>query len=154
MKKRKILPKVIYKGLGFPITLLNVPVKEMFGEEVYDINLNTLQIVVLGLLAHKLAPLTGDELRFIRKYCEMTSTSFGTLFGVTHAAVLKWENEKCRVNPATEMCIRLFILDRLHAKDKEFRSLYHEVSVQRLAEYTKDIHLPIEINAKEKLLAA
>jgi len=154
MKKQKILPKVIYMGLGFPVKLLNVPVKEMFGEEVYDINLNTLQIVVLDLLAHKQAPLTGKELCFIRKYYEMTCTSFGSLFGVTHAAVLKWENEKCRITPSTELCIRLFILDRLHANDREFRILFHEVSVQQLAEYTKDNHIPIEINASKKLLAA
>lgn len=80
-----------YTDLGFPIQLIDVPMKKILGEWVLDINLNILQLEVLKMLIHKATPLQAEELRFIRKYFEMTTTVFGRIFGVTHAAVIKWE---------------------------------------------------------------
>jgi DNA-binding transcriptional regulator YiaG len=64
--------------------------KKVFGEWFLDINLSKLQNI-LRLLVHKTISLTGEEIRFIRKYFEKTTTEFGLIFGATYAAVLKWE---------------------------------------------------------------
>ena len=58
----------IWEDLGFPIRLVNVPMKQVFGEWVLDINLQHFQKVVLHMLATKSTPLTGGELRFIINY--------------------------------------------------------------------------------------
>src|SRR6267154_2707512 len=107
-RKKKTL---VFEGLGFPIKLINAPMKKVFGEWYIDINMNKLMIIVFEALAHKPVPLTGDELGFIRSYLEMTTTEFGKTFGVSHVAVLKWESEENKVSPALELCIRLYILD-------------------------------------------
>lgn len=146
--KTKKKETFIFHGLGFPVKLINVPMKMIFDEWVIDINMNKLMLVVLGALIRKPIPLTGDELGFIRSYLEMTTTMFGKTFGVSHVAVLKWESGKNRISPALDLCIRLYVLDFLHAKDKEFRALYKEVSLEKLSksDQKKKIH-PLVVDA-------
>jgi DNA-binding transcriptional regulator YiaG len=145
--ENKIKKTFIFEGLGFPIKLINVPMKKVFDEWYIDINMNKLMLVVLHALAHKPTSLTGDELSFIRSHLQMTSTEFGKAFGITHAAVLKWESGENRVSPPLELCIRLYILDHLRAKDKEFRALFKGLSLEKLSEKpTGKIH-PLAIDA-------
>ena len=115
---------ITYKGLGFPIRLVNVPMRKAFGEWVLDINFNQLQIAVLLVLAKKTAPLSGKEVRFIRHYLNMSTHAFAKLLGVSHVAILKWEKEERKMAPGTEICIRLYVLDHLQVTDKEFRKIY------------------------------
>lgn len=62
-----------------------------------DIDFKKLQDVVLQALINKPIPLTGAELRFIRKFLELPTAAFGKLFGVSHVAVIKWENDKLKL---------------------------------------------------------
>lgn len=141
---------IIYEGLGFPIRLINAPVRELFGETILDINLGKFQRDILKAMIYKKQSLTGLEVKFIRKYFEMTTTIFGKAFGVTHAAVLKWESEQSRLPPTTELCIRLFILDKLQAKNDEFGKLYHMVSVESLTLHQKSgVITPLEYDVKQ-----
>jgi len=143
----------IYEDLGFPIRLFNAPLKKIFGEWTLDINLGKFQRDILRLLIYKSQPLSGAELRFVRKYFELTTKVFGKALGVTHAAVLKWESEQGRVPTTTELCIRLFILDKLKAKNEEFGRLYHKVTIERLAEHSEQSEL-LEFDAEGKLASA
>jgi DNA-binding transcriptional regulator YiaG len=145
--KNKILKQYIYEGLGFPVVLTKVKVREIRGEEVPDINYNDLQKSVLLLLCHKKDPLTGQELKFIRKYLEMTTTEFGNEFGCSHTAVLKWEkygDHFARVEPGTEVCIRLFALKHIQRSVTAFKKLYDEISISHLAERQKNLELSQE----------
>ncbi len=153
MKDRKTQTR-IFKGLGFPIKLIDVPMKKMLGEWIMDIDFTVLQLVVLRALVHKTIPLTKDELKFIRKFLGMTTTEFGKVFGVTHVAVLQWENGKRRLSPPLELCLRFYVLDHLHAKDKEFRNLYHKISLEDLSKKRSEKIVPLEINAIEVLKIA
>ncbi len=83
--------KFTYHGLGFPIDLYNFPMKKYWGEEMADVNYNTLKRVVIELLAKKTIPLTGNEVRFIRQYFKMNYTQFAQHLGQTRQAVTKWE---------------------------------------------------------------
>lgn len=152
--KTKKKETFVYRGLGFPIKLIQVPMKKVLGEWVIDIDMNKLQLAVLRALIYKMTPLTGDELHFIRSYLNMTMAEFGKTFGVTHVAVLNWENGKRNVSPPMEVCIRLFVLDHLRAKDKEFRSLYNILSLEKFSEH-KEKRIPlISIDASEDLKTA
>ena len=125
--KKKNIDKFEYDGLGFPIILLNVPLIEVRGCVVPDIDYNILQRNVLLALAQKPLPLNGNEIKFIRNYFEMTYSHFANKFGVTHASVIHWENAKnsfAKITPTTELCIRLSILDELNAKNKLFRETF------------------------------
>jgi DNA-binding transcriptional regulator YiaG len=126
----------IYEDLGFPVQLIDVPLKKKLGEWILDINLNELQVQVLKLLIKQPLPLQAGELRYIRKFLEMTAVAFGKIFGVTHAAVLKWESGHLPT-PSMEVCIRMYVMERLHAKDAEFGKLFHKVTVAGLAEAKK-----------------
>src|SRR5438445_164311 len=104
MEKKK-LKHFLYEGLGFPIHLMNVPMLKTRGKWTPDIDYNKLQQVVLLALAEKPLSLTGNEIKFIRKYFRKTLTAFGQEFGVSHVAVIDWEGEENRpikINPATE----------------------------------------------------
>ncbi len=145
--KEKTIKTFIYKGLGIPVKLVNVPMKKAAGEWCIDIDMNKLMLVVLQEIIHKPTALTGDELRYIRSYLEMTTTEFGVAFGVSHVAVLKWEGEQNRISPALELCIRLYVLNHLRAKDKEFRALYNDITLQQLSKGPKGKIHPIAIDA-------
>src|SRR5437016_2331627 len=101
MKTETKIESFIYEGLGFPIRLFNVPMKKVFGEWAMDINFNVLQKNVLFMLARKPTPLSGNELRFIMGYLEMSTREFANLFDVTHVAVLKWLKEDAKMNSNT-----------------------------------------------------
>lgn len=155
MKNKKI-ETFLYEDLGFPILLINVPMRKIFGEWILDINLSKFQLSVLHMLIRKPISLTGKELRFIRKYFEMTITEFGHAFGVTHAAIVKWEAGQTRLSPTTEVYIRLYVLERLRAKDEEIGKLYHNIRIDQLAKSKKkDVYdKPLEIDVNEFLLAS
>ncbi len=131
VRKSKTL---VYKGLGFPIKLIDVPMKKMFGDWVMDIDMIELQLVVVKDLIRKPGKLTKNELKFIRHFLVLTTTEFGKIFGVTHSAVVQWENGKRNLSPPIEFCIRLYVLNHLHVKDKEFRNLYNKISIEQLSQ--------------------
>ena len=59
----------------------------------------------------------------------MTYTEFANKFGVTYASVIHWEKSKnnfAKILPTTELCIRLYILDILDAKNKLFRETFRK----------------------------
>lgn len=144
----------IYKGLGFPIKLINVPMKKVVGEWIIDVDMNKLQIAVLRALIYKPTPLTGDELNFIRAFLNMSMVEFGKVFGVTHVAVVNWENGKRNMSPPMELCIRLYVLDHLQARDKEFRILYNKISLEALSKHKGGKIHPLAIDLTEDLKIA
>jgi len=153
MKDRK-KETFIFRGLGFPIKLVNVPMRKMVGEWVLDVDFDQLQLTVLCGLLEKPALLNGDELKFIRKYLDMSTTEFGKIFGVSHVAVVKWE-KGTRANPSTDFCIRLYIFDHLKkTKDKDFRNFYHKISLEKLAKSSNEKIGPLTIEDFEDLKSA
>lgn len=152
MTTEKKTETFVFEGLGFPIVLVDAPWKKVFGEWALNVDMKQLQTLVLEFLIQKPTPLTGDELRFIRKFLEMSTATFGKLFGVSHVAVVKWEADKSQIARATELCIRLYVMDHLLPKDKEFRSFYRKMSITGLTKHKRNFkRRPLRINAKSRL---
>lgn len=131
--KKNTVKEFEYDGLGFPIVLLNVPLVEIRGVQVPDIDYNQFQKNVLHVLSHQLFPLTGNQIRFIRQFMEMTFSEFASKIGVTHACVINWEkakNSSAKIQPSTEVCIRLLIMDALHVKANEFRDTFRNFNYE------------------------
>ncbi len=71
---------------------------------------------------------------------EMKLQNFASQFGVTHAAVIKWENRRdkiAKIQPTTETCIRLFILEKLDIPNNEFRSIFRSFDLSKIAAIQK-----------------
>ena len=140
MAKRKIKKKYIYDGLGFSIVLRNIPMIELRGVWALDINLNILQKVVLLELAQHPSDLTGNQIRFIRTWLDLTQTEFGNLLGVTHPAVVKWEksgDKPSRMNLTIQRDMRLLLLDKLLVRDEDFRKAFRVVHVTEFSSETE-----------------
>ena len=153
--KKKIRKRFVYEGLGFPIILKNISIIKKHGEIIPDIDFNRLQKIVLLNLCHKNEPLTGNEIRFIRKFFEMTLTEFGKNFGCSHAAVMKWEkygNRFAKIEPTTDVYIRLFVFSHLNRKNNAFKELYEHLDIMQLLKHRNQItHVILVIDVKEKL---
>lgn len=132
--------RFVYEGLGFSIVLVNVPLVKKRGIWTPAIDYNKLQKQALVALTLKPIALTGNEVHFIRAYFEMTLENFGKHFGVTHAAVLTWEkmgNKPAKINPTTELCIRLFILEKLKMSNQVFRDAFREFDMEGIVKASK-----------------
>ncbi len=133
--KKKTEKEFVYEGFGFPVVLHNVPMVEVRGEWSPLIDLNKLMEVVLITLCHQMSPFTGGQIAFIRHYFEMTGETFGKKFGVTQACVSKWEargDESAKMEPATEFCMKLFVLESLHEEvERTVRELLFERDLKR-----------------------
>ncbi len=141
----------IFEGLGFPVELIDCPMKKLLGEWVININIIALQRFVFKGLIHKLYPLTGKEIRFMRKFLEMSTNEFGKKLGVSHAAVVKWENEQTGISPMQETYIRMFLCEGF--KDLEILALYKEIRPEMLAESKTEKHPPFKVNTKDLQVA-
>lgn len=129
--KKKVQKVYQDHGFGFPVTLLNVPLIEVRGEWVPTINQRELQKRVVEALALKQSRLTGDEVRFLRLFLEMTLQQFAERFDVTHPAVLKWERAGTRTTGmgwTTEKDIRLLALGSLAPKPQKFMWAYEQLT--------------------------
>ena len=110
---RKRQQSFVYEGFGFPVTLVNVPMVRSLGVWTPDIDYRKLSRDVLRLLALHPARLTGQEIRFIRHSMDMTLEEFAHRFGVTHPAVVQWEQcgrRPTRMAWALEKDIRLEVI--------------------------------------------
>ena len=139
----------IYRDLGIPVKLINAPMKTICGEWVLDLDMELLQRIVLEAIIHKPALLSGIEIRYIRKYISLSIEEFGKSFGVTHAAVSKWENSRNGISAALDVCIRLYIMEYLKVKDVEFRQLYRDLDLSKLSKGKRVKLLPLAINAND-----
>ena len=111
--ERKRQHAFVYEGFGFPVILVNVPMVRSLGVWTPDVDYRKLARDVLRALALHPARLTGQEIRFIRHSMDMTLEQFAHRFGVTHPAVVHWEQcgrRPTRMTWALEKDIRLEIM--------------------------------------------
>lgn len=150
--KKHIELSYIYNGFGFPVILHNVPMTKVRGIWTPNIKLNRLEKIVLLLLTHHPVELTGNQIRFIRHFMEMSQRSFSQLFGVTHAAIVKWEkshDKPAKMQITTQIAIRLHVLDNLIKDDRDFRMAYHAIT----SLVFHSIAEPLEIDTQKDLIA-
>lgn len=137
MKTKKIQKQYIDHGLGFPVKILNAPFVKIRGEWALDIDFKKYKKKVLLSLSTKPVRLSGNEVRFIRHYFEMSLKNFGKKFGdVAHSAVIKWEkhgDDTSCMGWAIEKDIRLAIVDHINPRflQKTYRGLQGLISKRR-----------------------
>lgn len=137
----------IYEGLGFPVELIDCPMKKVLGEWVLDINLPALQRLVFNGLIHKPHSLTGKEIRFMRKFLGLSTTKLADKLGISHATIVKWENEQAAAGPSQETYLRLVFCE--YFRDSEILRLYKEIRPESLVKGKQRPSHPMQISAKE-----
>ena len=159
MQRRK--DKIVIQSLGFPVVLRNVPMRKFRGEWEPDIDWNALQHVVLLVLAHKPVSLTGNEVRFVRQFLEMTLKEFANACGLkSHQSVMNWERKGDKptgMRKSTEIVLRARILealpDKLWERLEESPHSPRETFSKRLAEVSDfdrgHENVPIELLAQQ-----
>jgi len=133
--ERKRQPSFTYEGFGFPVILLDAPMVRSLGAWTPDVDYRKLTRNVLRLLALHPARLTGREIRFIRHSMDMTLEEFARRFGVTHPAVVQWEQcggRPTRMAWALEKDIRLEIIrSQLAPSATRFVQAYKDLAEAR-----------------------
>jgi DNA-binding transcriptional regulator YiaG len=137
----------IYEGLGFPIELIDCPMKKMLGEWVIDVNMTALQRFVFRRLVHKLHPLTGKEIRFMRKFMELSTIQLGKKLAISHSTVVKWENEQAKIAPIQESYLRMFFCELL--TKAELMAIFNEIRPDNLAGSKASEHIPFQVKTKD-----
>ncbi|MCK6576264.1 hypothetical protein L6V77_34885 [Myxococcota bacterium] len=107
------MANIVFKELGFPVLLADVPVVEIRGEQVPDVNLKALQDAVFTLLLTKPSRLTGAEVRFIRKHLRLRQADLAQVLNMAnHSVVSPWasgEDALTGMDDNTEVLLRLWM---------------------------------------------
>jgi len=118
------------------VILLNVEklVCSQCGEEVVSIpNPNQLMQCIAEMIVTSPAPLTGAEIRFLRKNLLLKTADFAKLLGVARGSVSRWENGRESPPMPTDRLIR-FIYSR--------REKLSESILSKIDKYLEEEHHP------------
>jgi DNA-binding transcriptional regulator YiaG len=128
--KTKIVKKFKYEGLNFPIELHNVTMVMIDGEWHPKIDVRKVAEAVIKGLPFQKERLTGDQIKFIRTYFEMSLREFAsTVVNESHAAVAKWEKcteKSTNMDINIEILLRLYVLERVIAKSQKQKNNFFE----------------------------
>lgn len=132
--KTKIETNYCYTGLGFAVELEQVEMVWFEGQWHAKVDVHKVADEIISLLATKKARLTGNEIKFIRSYFDLSLREFGaTVIHESHMAASKWEkkgDEVTAMNANTEQVIRLYIIEQLLIKRKQSKSGFYKLFVK------------------------
>jgi len=101
-------------------------------------------------VALKPAPLTGQELRFLRRYIGLTLDGAAAKLGVTRQGFIKMEKageRPTRMNPASEKLFRMIALDAKGVKPDQFKRAFDRLFSARPSRKTA-----YEVDARPAML--
>ena len=79
-------------------------------EEVVIPRVEEVHAAVAGGIARQAAPLTHDQIRFLRTHLGYSSVDFAKELQVTPETVSRWEAAKLKMSGTTEKLVRLMVL--------------------------------------------
>ena len=134
MTKRK---EFIYRGLGFPVSLVNVKTNKILGEERPVLNHAELEKQVFEVLLWADFRLSGAQLAFARTFMGLTQQGLSRSLGLKgHGRISQWEksaDDASGMTSATELGMRMIMAAYLN-KTKEYSIHFERVLRGDLAE--------------------
>ena len=97
------------------VVLQNVPVrrcKKCGTREIMYPQIASLHKLIANVLIHKKTRLTGNEVRFLRKYLGWSSADLARRLAVAPATVSRWENAREPIGVVPDRAIRLMVTTR------------------------------------------
>jgi|SRR5581483_10359013 len=95
--------------------------------------------VIAFALAEQKGRLSGEEVRFLRKYLGLSGLHFARTIGVDQATVSRWENNKDPIGPTADRLLRLMVLTRPPVQ---------EYALENLADVAQDDAPPLQLGVK------
>lgn len=106
-------------------------------------HVNELRSVIAEALISKPARLSGKELRYLRKYLELSSREFSRLIHVDPATLSRWENGDDPIGPQSDLVVRALIAAK---KEENYDELVDKLNA--LDEKRSALDLLININTE------
>lgn len=150
---KKNLNRYDYKGCGFPVVILNAPMRNLMGDWVLDIDPRLIDRQVALELAKSHAKLTGNQVAFLRKWSGQTMRAMGSSLSTSHVAVHKWEqfgNRTTNMDENTERFLRMRTMLQAGLSPKEVINLVMDLSEK----YKRMKTTTLKVNAAEISKAA
>ena len=104
------------KIFNIPYIKVIVPVQDSPHGEFIACDYKKVEEEVLRTIIKGNFPITGLEAKFIRHYFGMNMRDFGEIFGMTNAAICKWEKKKTPLDLTNQIAIRAFTCEKLGLK--------------------------------------
>jgi DNA-binding transcriptional regulator YiaG len=104
--------KFRFGQVGVPITLVNIDLIrcECGNTDPIIENVNDLMDVIARALVSKHRPLTGSEVRFLRKYLGKSAKEFAAGIGIDPATLSRWENGLANIGGSGERLVRVLTM--------------------------------------------
>ena len=119
---------VCYNGFGFPVELKKVTLVNINGEWTLKMDVKKVASKTIENLAYQKDRLTGNQIRFIRVYLNMSLRDFAKeLVNESRTAVNKWEkcgDEETNMDINIEKVLRLNLLEQVFHKNNPKKTFY------------------------------
>lgn len=139
-----------YEAFGFPILLHGVKFKTEGRHKYPDIPHQQLAKVLFIAVLKKPAPLTGAELKFLRKYLDLNQSGFSKLIGVkNHVNIVQWEAKNqgpTLMKQQSELLASIKIVMEHAKREIRFIEYYRDLVKDGLDESQSDL---LEINISD-----
>lgn len=123
-----------WNGFGFPVIFESLPAIKLRGEIVPDVDFNSFtKPLVEFICSEQKVPLSGNQVKFIRHFFDMSLRDFAQFVNVKHQSVMRWESKKqaaAKIDVNTEIVMRLIILKKLKSTNE---SIQHAVDKVEMA---------------------
>ena len=140
-----------YRECGLPNVYLMNGYREIetpYGRGVSIEDVKGLHMAISHALVDEKPSLTGPEVRFIRKFLELTQTQLADLLGVEDQSVRRWEKLP-HVPKQADHGIRLVFRDLTHKATKPLPELMRQIDAAEVRE-PRTIRYRFRPNAKER----
>ena len=142
-----------WNGFGFPVVFSELPGIKIRGELLPDVDLNQFAKTLVKIICAKQpVPLSGNQVKFIRNYFNMSLREFAKFMNVTHQSVMRWEQRTkaaARIDINTEIVMRLRVLKELNSDaqtiDEVIEKIKHTEELKPKSDYVKKFQ-PIRVS--------
>lgn len=121
-----------WNGFGFPVIFDSLPAVQVRGEWVPDVDFNQFSKPLIQIICEKQpVPLSGNQVKFIRNFFNMSLREFASFMNVTHQSVMRWEKKAksaARIDINTEIVMRLKILKELNSDARAIAAVVEKVN--------------------------
>ncbi len=103
----------LYTESGLPnVVLVGVEIRRCPSCGYHELvlpRITELHRTIAQAVIHKPARLSGAEVRFLRKYLDLSGVDFARHVGVDPSTVSNWENDKDPIGPTSDRLLRLMV---------------------------------------------
>ena len=127
---RVIVGDYLFEEMGLPVTLANVDLIQCGHcgniDPIIPNMHDLMNLIAFAVIAHP-CELTGDEVRFLRKYLGMRGKELSAQLGIDPTTLSKWENGG-EIGPQSDRLLRLFVLSKSEELGKKVKQLLEMLS--------------------------